>query len=132
MAKRIPAAPGAQYSVEDVDLTDAQRSLTEWADGDVRPSPDRSEVLRGAAAAAHGRGVLEAALGDGDVVERAMGGRPPLDPAARPGEHAPVRQVRLPASMNAELDQRAAAEGRRPSEIIRAALAAYLNDHRAS
>jgi predicted DNA-binding protein len=43
-----------------------------------------------------------------------------------------VRQVRLPEQMNAELSELAAAEGRRASEIIREALAAYLSTHRAS
>ena len=132
MAKRIPRAPGRQYQVSDAELTDQQRALIEWAETDLKPSKDHPGTRRGADAAAHGRAMLEAALGSPATVERAMGGRPPLDPAARPGQHAPVRQVRLPASMNAELSEMAAAEGRRASEIIREAIAIYLNAHRAS
>jgi len=37
-----------------------------------------------------------------------------------------VRGVRLPAPLNAQLDQVAAAQGRRPSDVIREALTRYL------
>ena len=39
---------------------------------------------------------------------------------------SPKRQVRLPAQLDAALMARAAAEGRRPSDVVRAALSAYL------
>jgi hypothetical protein len=131
MTEPIPGAPG-QFVVADAELTDDERALIEWAEQDIQPEVNHPSSLHGADAAAHGRAVLEAALGGPETAERAMHGRPPLDPTARPGQHAPVRQVRLPASMNTELSERAAAEGRPASEIIREALAAYLNTHRAS
>jgi len=58
-------------------------------------------------------------------------GRPSIDPAAGPGEHSKVRQVRLPAAANQQLDALAAAEGRTASDILRDALTDYLSTHRA-
>jgi hypothetical protein len=132
MAKRIPGAPGRQYQVDDAELTAQERDLIAWADEDIRPAADHPGIRHGTDAAVEGRALLDAALGGPASAERAMGGRPPLDSASPRGQHAPVRQVRLPASMNAALSELAAAEGRRPSEIIREALAAYLDAHRAS
>ena len=86
---------------------------------------------RGAAAAAHGRALLEHAAGGPAELEKAMRGRPSIDPDAGPGQHARVRQVRLPAAQNEQLDALAAAEGRRPSAVIRDAVAEYLATHRA-
>ena len=132
MPQRISGVPGPQYQVGDAELTEQEQTLVEWAAGDVRPAGRQPSTRRGSAAAERGRAVLEAALGDPATVDKAMGGRPPLDPSARRGQHAPVRQVRLPVSMNEQLTELAAAEGRKPSEIIREALAAYLNNRRAS
>ena len=130
MAKRITGAPGKQYQL--AELTKREQALVERAAVDIQPAGRRSSTKRGSAAAEHGRAALEAALRSPATVERAMGGRPPLDPSSRRGQHAPARQVRLPASMNDQLAELAAAEGRKPSEIIREALATYLNTHRAS
>lgn len=91
----------------------------EWAEDDMALKPASTTALRGPAAAAHGR----------ELLERATGGRPPLDPAAAPGQHSPVRQVRLPADLNDQLTAVAAAEHRRPSDVIRSALAEYLAGH---
>ncbi|MGQ0467662.1 MAG: ribbon-helix-helix protein, CopG family [Sporichthyaceae bacterium] len=88
----------------------------DWAETDMALKPESRTALRGPAAAEHGRALLE----------RATGGRPPLDPDAAPGQHSPVRQVRLPADLNEQLDAVAAAEHRRPSDVIRSALAEYL------
>lgn len=88
----------------------------DWAENDMALKPESRTALRGPAAAEHGRALLE----------RATGGRPPLDPNAAPGQHSPVRQVRLPADLNEQLDAVAAAEHRRPSDVIRSALADYL------
>ncbi|WP_431030866.1 ribbon-helix-helix protein, CopG family [Plantibacter sp. RU18] len=53
---------------------------------------------------------------------RAVLGRPSLHGTGV----SPKRQVRLPADLNALLDERAALEHRNASEIMREALAAYL------
>lgn len=53
------------------------------------------------------------------------GGRPSLSGPSVSGP-SPRRQVRLPVALDAALTRRAAAEGRRPSEIMRDALEQYL------
>lgn len=92
-----------------------------WAEDDMTIKPASTTALRGDDAAAFGR----------DLLERATGGRPPLDPHAAPGQHSPVRQVRLPAAINEQLAAVAAAEHRRPSDVIRTALSDYLTTHAA-
>jgi hypothetical protein len=131
MVSEIPGMPG-MVEVSDEDLTEDERALVEWAKGDIRPNFDHPSTLHGAEAAESGRKLLEAALGGPENLRKVLGGRPPLDPAAPIGARSPIRQVRLPATMNTELSELAAAEGRRASEIIREALAAYLASHRAS
>lgn len=96
-------------------------AATDWAER-VEIDPTKPGVLRGADAAAFGQAVLR----------NARAGRPPLDPESRPGQHAPVRRVRVDTALNEALDAhvRALAEQgvkTTPSEIIRIALAAYLD-----
>ena len=88
----------------------------DWAEHDMTLKPASTTALRSAAAAAHGRAALE----------RALGGRPSIDPNAKPGQHSRTRQVRLPADINDRLDQTAAAQHRRASDVMRDALAEYL------
>ena len=58
--------------------------LAQWAEaGEFDPNFAGGKALHAAAAAAAGRAMLEAAGVDVDAVERAVGGRPRLDPAAR-------------------------------------------------
>ena len=99
--------------------TDEQyRVAADWAEDSMTLDPCSTSALHGAAAAEHGRAALD----------RAMGGRPSIDPTARRGEHSRVRQVRLPAELDMKLDQRAALQHIRPSQIMREALQAYLAD----
>lgn len=67
---------------------------------------------------------MEEPLGSSEAVERAMGW-PSVDGSMARG-HSPVRQVRLPRDLDALLSQRAQAENRKRSEVIREALSAYL------
>lgn len=98
------------------------RQAAEWAEHDMTLKPSSKTALRGDTAATFGR----------DLLERATGGRPSIDPKARPGQHSPVRQVRLPAEVNEQLADLARAEHRSPSDVIRAALADYIAAHTAS
>jgi hypothetical protein len=98
------------------------QQAAEWAEDDMTLKPASTTALRGEAATKFGR----------DLLERATGGRPSIDPNARPGQHSPVRQVRLPAEVNEQLTALADAEHRSPSDIIRAALADYIAAHTAS
>ncbi|HEX7353852.1 MAG TPA: hypothetical protein VF288_03355 [Mycobacteriales bacterium] len=94
----------------------------DWAETEMTLKPDSTTALRSKDAAAFGR----------DLLERATGGRPSIDPKARAGQHSPVRQVRLPVEVNEQLAALAEAQHRRPSDVIRAALADYLAAHTAS
>ena len=64
--------------------------LADWAEHEMILKPNSNTALRGQAAAEFGRA----------TIERALAGRPSIDPHARPGQHSPVRQVRLPAEVN--------------------------------
>lgn len=96
-------------------------AAADWAETEMTLKPGSATALRGRAAADLGRG----------LVARATGGRPALDPSATPGEHSRVRQVRLPADLGGSLDALARAQNRRVSDIMRDALADYVNTHRA-
>ena len=96
------------------------RELANWAEHEMTVKPNSATALRGPAAAEFGRATIDRALG-----------RPSIDPQGRPGQHSPVRQVRLPAEVNEQLAAVAAAEHRRPSDVIRSALADYLATHAA-
>jgi len=108
------------------------QAAADWAEHEMDLSrATGGTVHRGAAAAAHGRALLEQAAGGPAELDKALRGRPSIDPDAVPGEHSRVRQVRLPAAQNDQLDALAASEGRRPSAVIRDAVAEYLTTHRA-
>jgi Ribbon-helix-helix protein, copG family len=92
------------------------QAAADWAEHDMTLKPNSTTALRGEAAAEHGRAALE----------RALGGRPSIDPSAKRGQHSRTRQVRLPNDIDTKLDEVAASQNRRPSEIMRAALAEYL------
>lgn len=92
------------------------QAAADWAEHDMTLKPSSTTALRGEAAAAQGRAALA----------RALGGRPSIDPNAKPGQHSRTRQVRLPHDIDTKLDHLAAAQNRRPSEIMRTALAEYL------
>lgn len=92
--------------------------LAEWAEtADLSPDA-RITKAEGPEA---GRSILEAALGSPEAVRRAVG-KPSLGGKGT----SPSRSLRLPVEMDAQLVARAAAEHRKPSEIMRDALAEYL------
>ncbi len=95
------------------------KAAAEWAEDDMVLPMNSTTALHGAAAAQHGR----------DALERALGGRPALDPAAVPGQHARKRQVRLPADVDRHLDALALAQHRSASAVLRDALNDYLHRH---
>lgn len=92
-------------------------AAAEWAENEMTLPKNSRSALRGKDAAEFGRA----------VIERAQGGRPALDSAAAPGQHARVRQVRLPRSLDAQLTALADAQHRRASEIMRDALSEYVS-----
>ncbi|WP_158550726.1 ribbon-helix-helix protein, CopG family [Geodermatophilus sp. TF02-6] len=98
------------------------QAAADWAEHQMQLRPDSITARRGAAAAQHGR----------EALARALGGRPSIDPTAEPGEHARVRQVRLPGDLDRQLAAVAAAQHRSASAVMRDALADYLRAHPAS
>jgi len=62
------------------------QAAADWAEHDMSLKPGSRTALRGEAAASHGSATLV----------RALGGRPSIDPNAKPGQHSRTRQVRLP------------------------------------
>lgn len=97
---------------------DYQRAA-DWAEDTMKLAPHAPSSLHGTAAADFGR----------DLIERATAGRPSIDPAGRPGQHSPVRQVRLPAEVSNQLDALATTQHRRVSAVIRDAVTEYLSTH---
>ena len=95
-------------------------AAAEWAERDMTLPRGSKTARRGADAAVFGRG----------LVERSQGGRPSIDPTAGPGEKSPVRQVRLPRALDADLEEYAASHHLRPSDVLRAALSEYLSTHK--
>lgn len=98
------------------------RELADWAENDMTIDLDAPGVLYGAQAAQAGR----------EMVARAQGGRPPLDPNAQVGQHAKNRTVRLPGPLDAGLIAVAAQQHRRPSDVLRDAVTEYVTQHQAS
>jgi SRSO17 transposase len=99
--------------------TEDEQALADWAEHDMTLPARSSTARRGAAAAEHGRAALE----------RASGGRPSIDPAARPGQHSRNRQVRLAADVDQRLRQLAERQKRTTSAVMRDAVADYLSAH---
>lgn len=98
------------------------KAAVDWAEHDMTLPARSKTALRGAAAAEHGRAALE----------RAGVGRPSIDPAAAPGQHARNRQVRLAANVDQQLRALAEQQQRTPSAVMRDAVAEYLHAHGAS
>jgi hypothetical protein len=99
------------------------QAAADWAENEMTLKPGGSaKALRGEEAAAYGR----------DLVARALGGRPPLNAGAAPGQRAKVRTVRLSDDLEAGLLAIAADQSRRPSDVLRDAVSDYIAQHQAS
>ncbi len=122
MTKDTDPLIGADVSPEDDALYAA------WADrieADNIDTPETAQAFEGEAAQRAARELLDEIVGS-DELDRAIGrGRPSLAGSGKRGE-SPKVQVRLPHELDAALRARAAAEHRKPSEVAREAIAAYL------
>lgn len=97
------------------------RRLSKWAEN-IDTLPEGAVVTKSDGPGA-GQALLESALGSPEAVQRSVG-RPSLSGKAAP---APVRSYRLTDDLVRELGERAEAENRKPSEIVRDALSQYLH-----
>ncbi len=94
--------------------------LSDWAESaDFTIATSATITKSGRSGAGHA--ILETAMGSSAAVDRAIG-RPSL---GRTGT-SPSRTLRLPRELDEALVARAAAEHRKPSEIVREALSSYL------
>lgn len=94
--------------------------LATWAENtDIAPNA-RITKTDGPGA---GQSLLEAALSSADAVKRAVG-----KPSLSGKGSSPSRTIRLSADMDAQLIARAAHEQRKPSAVLRDALAQYLSN----
>lgn len=98
------------------------QAVADWAEHDMTLPAHSKTALRGSAAAKHDR----------ETLERAGVGRPSIDPAAPPGQHARNRQVRLAANIDQQLQALADRQQRTPSAIMRDAVSEYLRAHGAA
>jgi len=101
-------------------------SLSEWAE-DLTAFGTEAHLTSDADAS--GRAMLEKALGGPEGVERAVRGRPVL--SSRNASHArgyrsPQRTFRLPHDLDEKLTRLSAKQGRRQSDVVRDALAEYI------
>lgn len=95
-------------------------AAAEWAESQMTLRRGGSPVaLRGTDAAAFGS----------DLIERSKGGRPSIDPEAKPGHHSRAVQVRVDDSLDRALAELARAQHRSKSAVVRDALAAYVSTH---
>lgn len=104
------------------ELSDAEQAryteLAAWAEtAEVGPEA----IITKAQGPEAGRALLESALGSPGAVTRAVG-KPSLSAKGT----SPSRSLRLPEEMDAQLVARAKLEHRKPSAILRDALAEYL------
>lgn len=104
--------------------------LSDWAENDMELKADSTTALRGPAAAAHARALMEQAGIDVAELNKLIGGRPALDPDAKPGAHSPKINTRVTEATNTLLKAEAKALGITPSALVRRALTEWLESHR--
>ena len=112
------AAKNAPEAIVNVDGEERYAELAEWAE---TADPGNDARITKAEGPGAGQSILEAALGSAEAVKRAVG-KPSLSAKGT----SPSRSLRLSREMDDQLLARAEAEHRRPSAIMRDALAEYL------
>lgn len=111
---------------------DRAAALAAWAESDEPTIRPGAVVERGEAARESARALLAQFAGDdpqvAEAIERSAPGRPTLA-ADGPAGTSPLWQVRAPQSLDNALRERAKAEGRSFSDVLRTAAAEYLAAH---
>lgn len=105
-------------------------AMAEAAESDATPAAIKGRALSGADAAAGARARLLAAGMDPAELNRTIGGRPSLDPAAEAGKHSPHLNLRVSAELKKDLVDLAADRNIRPSELARELLSAGVHELR--
>jgi hypothetical protein len=109
-------------------MNDYEELATRAANSELTVKP--GTVLRGSAASKAGQQALMQATAAATPTEavRIALGRPQLGHEGR----SPVVRARVPKTLKAEVTELAAVQGRRESEIVREAVATYVQAHRAA
>ena len=103
-------------------------SLDKWAE-DLTVFGTEARLTSGADATASGRAMLANPLGGPEGVKRAVRGRPALPSMTASharGYKSPQRTFRLPHDLDEKLTSLSAKQGRRQSDVVRDALAEYI------
>lgn len=106
------------------------QAMADMTESDTTTAVAKGRALHGDNAAASGRAALLAAGLDPAELNRLIGGRPSLDPAAVAGKHSPHLNLRVSADLKKELVDLAAARNVRPSELARELLSAGVHELR--
>jgi Ribbon-helix-helix protein, copG family len=100
---------------------DHYNALSEWAESYDFTTDADAVVTRGEGPEP-GRAFLVPFMSTAELDTMTRRGRPSMSGAGT----SPKRQVRLPADLDAALEERARAEGRKPSAVMREAIENYL------
>lgn len=106
--------------------------MGDWTESDMGPAAVPGTALHGADAAAHARAMLAEAGIDPAELDRLIGGRPSVDPDAKPGKHSPQLNLRVSADLKLQIQELAHERGTKPSELARELLAAGVQELRQS
>ncbi|PYI68797.1 hypothetical protein CVV68_05805 [Arthrobacter livingstonensis] len=102
--------------------------MADWAESAMAPVAVRGTALYGEDAAAHARGMLADAGMDPAELDRLIGGRPNLDPDAKPGKHSPQLNLRVTPELKQQISDLAHERGTKPSELARELLTAGVRE----
>lgn len=103
------------------------QQMADWAENELPQAKPAGRVRRGSEAAAHGRSVLLEAGMDPAELDRLIGGRPRLDPDAKPGKHSPHLNLRVTEDLKQQLKDLADERNINSSDLVREILIAGVH-----
>ncbi|ALE93801.1 hypothetical protein AOC05_18175 [Arthrobacter alpinus] len=103
------------------------QQMADWAENGLPQAKPSGIVRRGSEAAAHGRSILLEAGMDPAELDRLIGGRPNLDPDAKPGKHSPHLNLRVTEDLKQQLKDLAAERQINSSDLVREILTAGVH-----
>lgn len=103
------------------------QQMADWAENELPQAKPGGTVRPGSEAAAHGRSVLMEAGMDPAELDRLIGGRPSLDPSAKPGKHSPHLNLRATEDLKQQLKDLAEERHINSSDLVREILTAGVH-----
>ncbi len=104
------------------------QQMADWAENELPLAQPSGTIHRGSEAAAHGRSVLLEAGMDPAELDRLIGGRPSLDPDAKPGKHSPHLNLRVTEALKQQLKDLADERKINSSDLVREILTAGVQE----